>query len=755
MKRFHLMPFATPKGVYYKLTIQAGDKPKYKPMAQVWSQMVRFMKRRWYDRFPFRLQEPWIAWEIHAHSGNPQYGCWASDSLCGERMIDSLSAAYPDIQVNPAEKPPSINFSRPHAGARLLLQYDYALPLNVEYQGDLETHANLLELISQLEKEQSVICQFLIRPMYDHHVEGTFTRAIRDIKRDRGAPAGENQLYLQALQEKKRRMKAEVVIRILAFDQTTEAAERLADQCSKAFSWMEHAQFNRFLVREWWQTIKPLFRFEFSRRIFPIRLKKNAVVLGDHELSGLARVPALKQTAFINNHNMQLPLAPIEIRKCSEEEDKIYLGENFRGSIEYPIHLPIESITDNMVVFGRNGMGKTTFVLHWLLDFLQQRTDENRYGCTILDMDGTLADQLLTNLPKRLHPYVQAARFREWRFPFNPFDIDFPQSEYGYVGEILRRLDSEFWGPQVPDAFMMTNTALDLVDQGSLWNVQRVFEEPDYARAVFDRIPEDNERNRSLKEQLRKYIYSETGSVNWPKELIRSPSLTRLRLWNSGEMGQILNQRTDGFRWLQAINEGHIQILDLAGLTYEQKKFVVSKVLMIFEIFSYPREMKRMNGQHLPIHPVIIDEGAYFLANVMPNPYGYLRDMSHNRTPLILTATGMKDYLSPQMLDCLFRQSGNIVSFQVSPTDANLIVRGMKDKAGQVNPKDYQWIQPRHCYMRLAPKKDSVFVLKTPQLEFVKDEVKIKKLLQQSYDQAMVYEKERRGNGPRKPTPII
>jgi hypothetical protein len=749
------MPFAIPKGVYYKLTMQAGDKPKYKPMAQVWNQMIRFLKRRWYERIPFLVQEPWVAWEIHAHAGNTQYGCWASNQIYGERMIDSLQSAYPDVQVNPAENPPDIDYSRPHSGARLLLEYDFALPLHGAFPDDLETHANLIELLSQLQEEQSVICQFLIRPVYEHQVKRVFSRAIRDVKRDKGAPTGENQLYLQALQTKKSRTKAEVVIRILAFDRTKEQADQLAEQCSKAFSWMEHPHFNRFLVREWWQTIKPLFRFEFSNRIFPFRLKKNVVVLGDQELSGLARVPSLPRSAFIHNRNMQLPLAPMEIQNCAKQADTVYLGSNSRGPTEYPIHLPIENLTENMVVFGREGMGKTTFILQWLLQFLEQRTDENRYGCTILDMDGTLTSRLLTKLPEKLHSYVRTARIRDWKMPFNPFDIDFPQAEYGYVGEILRRLDADFWGPQVPDTFMMTATALDLIDQGSIWNMQRVFEDPDYAKSVYDQVPEDSDRNRSLREQLRKYIHPETGAVNWPQELIRSPSLTRLRLWNSGEMGRILNQRTDGFRWLQAIKEGHIQLLDLSGLTYDQKKYVASKVFMFFEIFSYPREMKRMRGQYLPIHPLVLDEGSYFIQDIMPNPYGYLRDMSHNRTPLIMTASGLKDYLSAQMIDCLFRQSGNIVSFQVSPTDAHLIARGMKDRAGQVTPKDYEWILPHHCYMKLAPKKDSVFVLKTPELHIEPDEEKIQMHLNRSYERAMEYERERRAGGPRVHTPIV
>jgi hypothetical protein len=285
--------------------------------------------------------------------------------------------------------------------------------------------------------------------------------------------------------------------------------------------------------------------------------------------------------------------------------------------------------------------------------------------------------------------------------------------------------------------------------------MQRVFEDPDYAKAIYDGVPEDSDRNRSLREQLRKYIHPETGVVNWPKELVRSPSLTRLRLWNSGPMGHILNQRTDGFRWLKAINEGHIQILNLAGLTYDQKKLIAAKVFMIFEIFSYPREMKRMQGQLLPLHPIILDEGSYYIQDIMPNMYGFLKDFTNNRTPLILSASAVKDYVNPQVLDSLFRQAGNIISFQVSPTDAQVIARGMKDRAGQVTAKDYEWILPHHSYMKLVPKKDAIFVNKTPELKIVPDEKKIQHLLELSYERAMVYELERRENKPRKHTPIV
>jgi hypothetical protein len=753
VKRFHLMPFAAPKGVYYKFTIQAGDKPKYKPMAQVWNQMIRFLKRRWYERIPFVWNEPWVAWEIHGRAGSMEYGCWASQERYGQRMIDALETAYPNMQVEQTKELPQIDFSRPHAGARLLLEYDFALPLNVNFPDDLETHQNLLELISQLADEQAIICQFLIRPVYDYQVDGVFSKAIRDVKRDHNAPSGENQLYLQAMQEKKNKTKAEVVIRLLAFDQTNEAAEELVRQCSKAFSWMEHAHFNRFQVREWWRTIKPLFRFEFSHRIFPFRLKRNVVVLGDQELSGLARVPALPRSAFVTHRNTQQPVAPMEVQKCATQSDTIYLGTNFRGSEEFPIHLPIENLAENMIIFGREGMGKTTFLLHWLLHFLNQRTDENKYGCTVIDMDGSLTTRLLTALPERLHKHVYTARFRDFKFPFNLFDIDFPQAEYGFVGEILRRTDPEFFGLQVPNAFLLTASALQDLDQGSIWNMQRVFEDPVYAKKIYDQIPDDTKRNRSYREQLRKYIHPDTGVVDWPRELIESPILTRLRLWNAGEMGKILNQRTDGFRWLKAVNDGDIQLLDLSGLPYDQKKLIAAKVFMFYTIFSYPREIKRNAGQMLPLHPLVLDEGSYFIEDVLVDPL-LLRDFTNNRTPLITTIAGVKDYLSPQMLDGFFRYAGNIVSFQVSPSDAQLIAKGMKDRGGLVTAKDYEWIMPQHAYMRLVPKRDSVFVLKTPELSIKPDKQKIERLLDISLERAMVYERKRRNNEPHEYTPL-
>jgi hypothetical protein len=709
MKRFHFFPFLIPEGVTYEIQTLVGTKPEYEKTQKAWGDYIEYMKWKWYRRFPFRIVEPWLSWEIYADDTRTRYFFWAPNQQWGNEFWNRLYTWSPELNFTLAT-PPKMDFSLPHAGMKLLLERDFAVPMRIYDKPNIDTQSVLLEFLSNVEPGEQVGLQFLIRPTFQYQTSGAFRRAIRDVLRDRSSTKKETDLYLEAIQNKRSQIHGEISIRIAATAQSYERAFELTDQTARALSYMNSKELNRFESREWWQIIRPLFRYEWNKRIFSFRKPENRIILGTPEISGLMRMPSIGGTTKFIKIKGKRVLIPIEVRNLANREDPtIVVGHNNRNLNRSPVHLPVADLKNHVSIIGGPKTGKSTLLLNLLSDFLKLKTEENKYGLTLIDTKGTLSDQLLEQIPPKWHHLVRVVRFRAGgRYPFNLFDMDIPVGDNrkaNLIADIIKRVAGQ-WNPMMQEMFLVAILSLLKVGMASMENVLKVIEDDEFCKRIICLLDENDPEEASLIRSLMRNLH-DIKRVDWRKEFVLSSSLARFRGMFLSYAGKMINQHTNTIKWRQALDEGHIVILDVSACPSYERSFFGTASYMLFEQAMVTRSGDFYNGKPMPLHLLVVDDATLYMNTALNNLELTLNEARKFNVPYILVNSAMKSQISDQNIEVLFRSFGSIFAFQQgNPADAAIAAESML--AYGISKQDFSMLEEFIAYTQLTVNNETM-----------------------------------------------
>lgn len=737
MTRYHLFPMLIPKGEIFELKIGIDSGNLYSVTETVWHNTLLYLQKEWYKRWWY---QPWLCWEIHGQPHLTQYFFWASDSITSEEFLNRwIAHNFHEIVHG---MPPEPDFSRPHAGIKLLLERDFSVPLEVVKEKD--SHELLLGTLANLAQGQHAIVQILIRPAYEKVVSKYFNRALKYLEKDKKAPAGENQLLLDAIKRKKEKAKAEVAIRLLAFANTQEEAERVVEHLARSFSVLESVELNRFVRRKWWQLIRPLFRYEFKHRIFPIRAFPNAVVLGTDELANLARMPEGAGSTRLLKLKFRKVLMPIDLRSQSfADVPKILLGRNKVHFFNFEINLPLEFVPRHLAVFGGPQQGKTTFLLNYLLQFLRYRTEENKYGFTVIDSKGELADELLARIPKEYRHLIEVIRFREKKVPFNVFNHDLPinlTNKARMVAGLFKSLVKDGWDANTEEFVFNGGVALLKLNMANLQHLIQLVEDDQFLQQVIAELPDDDPQVVSAKRFLEKYskIKDQMGKV-----FISFSTLSKLRVLDQGSIGPILNAYSNGVNIWEALNEGKLLILDLSGLGSTDKLFAGIALLQHFSVAWRCRQSLLDQGKSLPLHLLAVDEASQFMENGISNMEFFADEARKYQVALAFAIQGIQNHIPSKHADAMFRNFGTVVTFQLgNPKDAEFAFERLN--AFGLNKESFQYLEPNWAFIQFPYGRDkskcvTLFLEQPEPAQFIDD---LPDLLQKTIEKALRKEEE-------------
>jgi hypothetical protein len=740
VKRYHLFPYAIPKGVTYEINTLTGYNLNYDKTAISWQNILEFLQQKWFRRFPFSLHEPWVSWEAFATGTQTRFFFWAPNETIGQHVLDRIALEHIEFNYETIENPFALDFSKPHWGLKLFLERNFSVPIEI-YKNDIDSLTQLVEHLSNVTLGQELMVQYLVRPVYDRQMLPKFKSALRSLRRDKSA---DTDIYLQAIHEKMEEVKAEIAIKIIGFAGTAKEAKTVTEQCFRSLSYLNSSELNRFQSREWWQIIRPLYRFELENRVFPFRRPQNAVILGSPEMAGMLRWPTKSGSSKLIRIKMQRPPAPVVVRQIAKEPDTIFIGNGLRFDARFPIYFRQENLDDHIAVMGAANSGKSSFILNLVDDLVKLRTNENRIGFTMIDTKGTLANEVLARIPPELHDKVKIVRGQEGKFPFNPFDIDYSLTQRGAnVVEMLARADSSNWHPVVTETLLLIGYALDNLGIATLRNVQRVLEEPEFGNWIIDELDDANPKTATLKRSLRKYIQKDTRQAIWPREFVESFSMARLRNINTSGISGMLNSYTSGVKWLQSWEEGQFIIFDLSGMTPGDQRLLASSILCQFELGMVSREQKNADGK-LARHPLIIDEGSA-LIDLFGNLEIIANFYREFNMPLVLSTQGLKDHLPPKYIESFFRNFGTHAVFQLgSRKDAQLAVDNLRSETFSLKQSDYYQCNSGYCYMQHTVNRSEVFILKPKDVTPANYRGLVKKLEEKSLSKALAIEEKRK-----------
>jgi hypothetical protein len=705
VNRYYFFPSLRPEGEYYQLKRTPSAALPFSQQQAAWDGIVEYLAcKKWFRRFPFRLQEPWMSWEIDAYQQEMDYYYWTPNPTHGYEIAQRLAVFDPALEVSLRSPPSPVNFNKPHYGYKMQFEKNFCLPLDL----DVSIEQALHEYLSRLSQNQRIICQFLIRPVYDYQITSKFTKAYRSLKRSGPSNDEENIRIHAAMLHKQQQCKAEVAIRLFASADSMEESKQILEPCAQILSQSDSSELNCLEWREWWRMIRPMFRYEFRNRLFPFSKKENALIMGTDELSRLIHAPGYTPSSKLPWLGGKRIAEPIDIRNQHDPLEKsIRIGSMVKNLNERPNRLSIQSLESHFAVFGSAQTGKTTTLLNMLVDYMKERTPENRYGYTVLDLQGKLANQLLERIPASLHHLVKVIRFKRGQYPFNYFDIDFATSNHQkarIVMDIFRRLGTDYWTPFVSDHLLYGALALLKLNRATLMNLQLLIEDNEFCQQVMRQLNRAHPVEASMARFFSRYLQN-TEQSNWKEEFFLSSMITRLREINMSGMSTTLNHNTNGIRWKEALDQGHFQIFDLSGLNAGDRPRMGASMITLFQHAMLSREPQRTAGEYLPLHPLVIDDASIYLNQAFGDLEYFLHEAKRYRMPLWMGLPGITNYINQSVAESIFRNVKTILSYRLSnATDADFVYEHMHTLG--LETQDFQMLDPFYGYLQMAIDND-------------------------------------------------
>lgn len=742
--RYHLLPFLIPKqGKVYELKTTMDSKILYFKDETAWATMLSFLQRPWYRRL---VKQEWISWEIVATKDDIRYFVWVPDEHVGKAFKSKYYAEHPEVEIVEVEDH-NIDFSRPHASTKLFTESHWTVPIKTYHNEVVDTQAELIEFLNSLEEDQEVHMQFLVQPAYG--TEKSFRGIVRQFHRQGEVDEtleNDNALYLSAIEGKSTRSLSRLGIKVIAFGRDKKDAKLLIKSAKGSIGTFSSGRLNQLHGREWWwfRTIRPLFRWEYRNRIYPMERMKKRVVLGTEEMAAIMRLPSGKvQNNKLNRLKMHYTPLPKEVKHASlDPNTTILLGTNYYHGEKHDAMFDLTTLRYHAAIIGMSGMGKSTVMHNLVEDLINLDSAGMKIGGTVIDPHGDLCQDIASRIPPEKQHLVRYVKFSEGEIPFNVYDVDFASSEDKIaqtVADVLKRTWKDFWGPNIDDNFLNGGIALQRIGEASLPNLQRLLSDSEYRESVLERL----NREDPIENDLYLYFSNLQELQDRELQLKTNSTLNKLRkITLSSVMGKMLRAKTNGLRFRENMDQGRITLLDLSELTNDEKKMIGSICLTFAELAGKSRaDTSAAEREKLPYHFVLVDEAPTLMEHSSDAIESFASELRKYKTSIILGMQGLKGQVPPEVSDAVFRNFGTFISLKLgNPEDAQLVNRSMPSEI--LKDSDYLNVEPYYGYMRMqvGNERTRPFLLrmKAPSPALYKGS--IKEMKQRTITEAMEYE---------------
>jgi hypothetical protein len=701
--RFHLLPVLVPKeGKVYELKTTMDAKILYFKDETAWTTMLSALTQPWYRRV---IKQPWISWEIVATKDTIRYFVWVPNEEMGRVFKSKYYAEHAEIEIEEVVDL-ELDFRRPHAGTKLFTESHWTVPIKTYHNEVVDTQAELIEFLDDLEEGQEIRIQFLVQPAY--RTEKSFRGIVRQFHKQGETDETlmhDNELYLSAIEGKQTRVLSRLGIKVLAFGKNEHDSMQLMKRARGSIGTFSSGRLNQLKGREWWwfRIIRPLFRWEFRHRLYSMERRKKRVILGSEEMAAMMRLPSERILSNkLNRLKMRSTPLPKELKDPFFDPSlTISLGEHGYHGKKSTVFFDLATLRYHAAFIGMSGMGKSTAMFHLMTDLIQLKREGAAIGGTVIDPHGDLCRDIAARIPPDQQHLVRYVKFSEGNIPFNVYDVDFATSEDKIaqtVSDVLKRTWKDFWGPNIDDNFLNGGIALQRLGEASLPNLQRLLSDPDYRDQVLKRL----NRSDPIENDLYIYFHHLHGLQDRDVQAKTNSTLNKLRkITLSSVMGRMLRSKTNGLRFRESMDQGMINLFDLSELTSDEKKLVGSMCLTFAELAGKSRaDTNASERDLLPYHFVMVDEAPTLMEHSSDAIESFASELRKYKVSLILGMQGLKGQVPPEVSDAIFRNFGTFFSFRLgNPDDAEVVDRSMPSEG--LTEQDYLHIEPFHAYMRM------------------------------------------------------
>ena len=497
-----------------------------------------------------------VCLEILATGGKIHFR-WVVEERDRETLSDAMSAVEMGVQPQTdllnewmeGQNGGGIFWSR-----ELALDKEFLFPIRSDFRSD--PYEGILASLSRLKPDELGVIQILFSPCVNAWTESIW----RSVVNESGQPFFEGgQPYLQTARHKCSHplFAANVRLAVLSEDGTSSTAERLW----RSFKCYDEA--NRFVLADPHEQDDEEGLGDLLLR----RFRRSGMILNAAELFALVHPPSARvgSTAL-----QRIVMNTRQVPYQHSGNSGLFLGSNEHAGESRKCHLNPEERSRHLHVLGASGTGKSTFLLHSMLQDL-----DSGNGFALLDPHGDLVEAVLDRLPENRIKDVVI---------FNPADTEFPvgfnilrahtEIEKNLLASdfvaIFERLSSS-WGDQM--SAVLGNAALALLESeqgGTLIDLKRFLIEKRF-RENFLQSVNDPEVVYFWKHEFPLLRGTTQGSL-----LTRLSGFLRHRL-----IRNMVSQKGERFDVAKMMAEGKIILAPLSqGLIGQENSWLLGSLLV-------------------------------------------------------------------------------------------------------------------------------------------------------------------------------
>jgi len=667
---------------------------------------------------------PYIVFEMAVHHIGEEIHFYVSVPRSYEQILQKqINGLYSDAQVERVDDYNIFNPGGVTIGTSFRLEKNGLLPFRTYQSLETDPIGNVLTAFSKIsEAGEGAAIQILIKPSEGDGLKSLakdvskemrkgydFEKALQRAKNPPAKPkTDEDKQKLReqessmastplddeinkAIQGKISKQTFDTNIRAIVSAPNEVQAEQLINEIESAFVQYESPYLNLLKFKRTDPSKIKDFAFNYSFRLFDENQKS---WLSTEEISSLYHFPiATTQAPGIKSLRGRSAEPPANLPK-----EGVLLGHNnFRGE-DTPVYMTPEDRRRHMYVIGQTGTGKTT-----VMKAMLRQDIENGKGVCVIDPHGDFADFALAVIPKERADDVIYFNPGDTARPLglNVLEInpDFPEQKTFVINELLSIIDKIYnlkasgaGGPMFEKYFK--NSLLLLLDDyknkiPTLADVTRVLVDDEFRADKLSR-----ETNVLVKEFWQKEAEKAGGEASLAN---MAPYISsKVDTFVSNEfLRPIINQQKSAFNFRDVMDNKKILIVNLSkGRIGDINAnllgmIVVGKILMAALSRVDIEDENKRNDFYL-----YIDEFQNFTTDSIST---ILSEARKYRLNLTMAHQFIKQ-LREDIRDSVFGNVGSIISFRISPDDAEF----MKNKFEPVfTPQDLMGIDNQNAYASL------------------------------------------------------
>jgi len=664
----------------------------------------------------FVYGEPYVVLEMAVHHIGEETHFYVSVPKNNEDIIEKqIYGLYPNAEVSRVKDYNIFNPTGATAGAYMSYSRDSILPIRTYQKMETDPIGGILTSMSRLQSEgEGAAMQILLRPSHadkqksfaskvsremqsGYQLKEAMQRAIHPPKAEANegkqepprivTPADEQ--VIKAISDKSSKQSFDVNVRLVTSAQSEPRAQQILQDFEGAFVQFSSPDINSLKSNKLTGRALDKLIYNFSFRLFE---NNRLMVMSVEEITSLFHLPvsstAAPRVKFLKSKLAEPP--------SNLPQEGIVLGHNvFRGQ-EVPVRMTDEDRRRHLYVIGQTGTGKST-----IMKALLRQDVENGKGVCLIDPHGEFAEFVLSVVPpERIDDVIY----------FNPGDVARPMG--------LNMLEMDPTHPEqktmiIDELFGIMDKLYNLKETGgpmfekyfknSLYLLLDDYEHDiptlsDISRVLNDDIYRNDKLSRETNPLVKEFWQLEAEKATGDQSLSNfSPYITsKLNNFVFNEfLRPIINQKKSAFNFREVMDDSKILVVNLSKGKIGDLNANFIGMLMVGKLLR--AALSRVDIQDEKSRRdfyLYIDEFQNFTTDSIST---ILSEARKYRLNLVIAHQFIKQ-LKENIRDAVFGNVGSIVSFRISPDDAEF----MKNKFAPVfSEQDLMNIDNLNAYVSL------------------------------------------------------